>query len=535
MYKKIISMFIILCMLISITACKSESDDEIASVLDNGDKQTQTENEDIPQSSADQDKLQDDFNIEAADGTMPIPDVSIGTGISTNANMFDLDVLEEPVSKQTESGYIKTSENNTSTFAADVDTASYSYIRTYLKDGNEVPKNYVRVEEMINYFNYEYGEPAADAPFAVATEVFDCPWNNDAKLVRLGLGAKQPDYESMPSSNIVFLIDVSGSMEAANKLPLVKQAFSMLSENLKSTDKISIVTYASNDQIVIEGLGADKQMEIQTAIENLRAGGGTYGSKGIITAYELAEKYFIEGGNNRVILATDGDLNIGITDTDELTKLITEKKESGVYLSVMGFGTDNLQDNKLESIADNGNGNYSYIDDTLEARRVLIEEMGGTLFTVAKDVKLQVEFNKDAVSEYRLIGYENRVMNNEDFEDDTKDGGEIGAGHRVTALYEIKASDINSDNLLTLNVRYKDPDGDKSILKTYGVGGDDYTEEASEDSVFAAAVAQFGMLLYGSEYVSGTYKDISARIENLECIHNDPYKAEFLNFLKAME
>ena len=385
---------------------------------------------------------------------------------------------------------------------------------------------------MINYFSYDYKEPEDDKPFAVQSEIFDCPWNNESKLIKIGLSTKKADMSKLTGSNLVFLIDVSGSMNASDKLPLVQKAFSMLGENLTADDRISIVTYASSDQVVLDGVFGNEQIKIQNAIENLRAGGGTYGSKGIITAYELAEKYFIEGGNNRVILATDGDLNIGLTTESELKELITKKKESGVYLSVMGFGTGNLNDKNLEALADNGNGNYAYIDNQLEARRALITDMGGTLFTVAKDVKLQAEFNKNAVSEYRLIGYENRVMASEDFNDDKKDGGEVGAGHRVTVLYEVKVSDTNAEKWLTLNIRHKKPDGNTSELNTYDVGKNEYTDKPSEDSVFATAVAQFGMLIRKSENVTGSFDEVYNRIKDLECVKADPYKKEFLGFVQ---
>ncbi len=558
MLKKCIVIFTILCMLLTFTACKGKGDDEgyLSPTEPSDTDVTGNETEDVPEDSTNESVTPSTPNKQEAidnaeqkgEGAGSYIESESGNilqtgdhktdgdyaimGSVTNDNGFIPDYSGEGYAQIIENKFVKTSEQNTSTFAADVDTASYANLRRYINSGHTVVnKDAVRIEEMINYFNYDYGTPKDDEPFSVATEIFDCPWNSN-KLVRIGLATKQPEYDKMPASNLVFLIDVSGSMSSANKLPLVKQAFSMLTENLGKNDKISIVTYASSDKIVIEGYGSDKQLEIQNAIENLEAGGGTHGSKGIITAYEIAQKYFIKGGNNRVILATDGDLNIGVTDTNELTDLIIQKKQSGIYLSVMGFGTGNLMDETLEAIADNGNGNYSYIDSTLEARKVLIEEMGGTLFTVAKDVKLQVEFNSEAVSEYRLIGYENRVMANEHFNDDTKDGGEIGAGHRVTVLYEIKTTDKKTDTWFNLGIRHKKPDGDKSELLTYTAGTKNYTKTPSEDSVFASSVAQFGMLLRGSQYVSGNYSDILKRIENLSCVKTDPYKKELLGFVQ---
>lgn len=438
-----------------------------------------------------------------------------------------------------------------STFAADVDTASYANLRRMILSGQQPPADAVRIEEMINYFSYDYPEPQGNEPFSVTTELAPCPWNDETELLLLGLQAKKLDAESLPASNLVFLIDVSGSMSAANKLPLVKRAFLLLLENLSAEDRISIVTYASSDAVLIDGADIDQKAEIMTAIESLSAGGATHGSKGIETAYSLAEKYFIEGGNNRVILATDGDLNVGLTSEGELTRLVQKKRESGVYLSVMGFGKGNIKDNKMEALADNGNGNYSYIDTIDEARKVLVEEMGGTLFTVAKDVKLQVEFNPAVVKGYRLIGYENRAMNAEDFADDTKDGGEIGGGHRVTALYEIVRVDSvyelpevesrydpeptadgqrpNENEWLTVNVRFKEPDGDTSKLLTYPVSDSAYSEHMSENMSFAAGVAQFGMVLRESDYLGNTkLEDVIARLKSLESVSADEYKEEFV-------
>ena len=432
-----------------------------------------------------------------------------------------------------------------STFAADVDTASYANLRRMLLDGQDPYPDAVRLEEMINYFHYDYPEPKGDEPFSVSTDLIPTPWNDQTSLLRIGLQAAQPDWDAMPPSNLVFLIDVSGSMNQANKLPLVKQAFLLLTENLRSEDTISIVTYASSDRVVLDGATGDEGAAIQSAIENLTAGGSTAGSKGITTAYQLAREHFIPGGNNRVILATDGDLNVGVTSEGELTRLIEKEKKDGVFLSVLGFGEGNLKDNKLEALADHGNGNYSYIDSVLEAKRVLVEEMGGTLFTVAKDVKFQVEFNPEKVAAYRLIGYENRIMAAEDFADDTKDGGEVGAGHRVTVLYELvepgsdlevpgvdlkyqTATPTGSDEWLTVSVRYKQPEGDTSKLLEYPVGGA-RTDELSHDTLLAACVAQFGMLLRGSEYSgTATYESIAETLAALPGVAEDPYQSELL-------
>ena len=363
-----------------------------------------------------------------------------------------------------------------STFAADVDTASYANVRRMLTRNQEVPVDAVRIEEMINYFHYDYKAPTNGDPFSVTTEMAPCPWNENSRLLMVGLSAPELDTSERVNSNLVFLIDVSGSMDGEDRLGLVQRSFKLLCEELQPGDRVSIVTYASGDKIVLEGATGDEKAKICDAIEDLFAGGGTNGGAGIQSAYKLAEQYFIEGGNNRVILATDGDLNIGITDEGGLTRLIEEEAKSGVFLSVLGFGWGNISDTRMEALADHGNGNYSYIDSIAEARKVLIEEMGSTLFTVAKDVKLQVEFNPALVKGYRLIGYENRTMAAEDFANDAKDGGEIGAGHQVTALYEVALIDSKQEipevasrygedgtlatgslngEYLTVNVRYK--------------------------------------------------------------------------------
>lgn len=451
-----------------------------------------------------------------------------------------------------------------STFAADLDTASYANLRRMVLSGSEVPPDAVRIEEMLNYFHYDYPQPGEGQPFSVTTRIGVCPWNEAHQLLQIGLQARNPDMEQAKPSNLVFLIDVSGSMDEPDKLGLVKRAFLLLTENLKPEDTVSLVTYASGDTVVADGISGGEKAAVMTAIENLQAGGSTAGSKGIETAYELAEKHFIEGGNNRVILATDGDLNVGITSEGDLTRLIRKKKDSGVFLSVLGFGTGNIKDNKMEALADNGNGQYIYVDSISEARKALVEEMGGTLFTVAKDVKLQVEFNPARVKGYRLIGYENRLMAAGDFDDDAKDGGEIGAGHRVTALYELvpagsdedmgevelkyqgteaaspeTAAGGDSGQWLTLKIRYKEPDGAESRLLEYPVDDSMFCQELPEDMQFAACVAETGMLLRGSEYAgTASYAQVVKRLEAMNSLNGDSYKEEFLYLakrLKAME
>lgn len=444
-----------------------------------------------------------------------------------------------------ENGFKAVATSPLSTFAADVDTASYANIRRMINDGYLPEPDAVRIEEMLNYFHYDYPEPTGDEPFSVSTEISACPWNPDTRLLMIGMQAKQVDKSVHKPSNLVFLIDVSGSMDEPDKLPLVKNAFLLLCEQLKDDDTISIVTYAGEDRVVLEGEKGSNSEKIMNAIENLDAGGTTAGSMGIERAYEIAEKYFLKEGNNRVILATDGDLNVGITSEGALTELIKKKKESGVFLSVLGFGTGNIKDNKMEALADNGNGNYSYIDSRFEARKVMVEELGANFFTVAKDVKLQLEFNPEYIKGYRLIGYENRIMNDEDFKDDKKDGGEIGAGHRVTVLYEIVDKDspmeigsdlkyqnstsAGSDELLTVSVRYKKPDGEASTELSYPVKEDSIKTEMSNNMKFAAAIAEVGMLLRDSEYKKdSSYKNVLELLNSIPDINSDRDKLEFM-------
>ena len=383
----------------------------------------------------------------------------------------------------------------------------------------------------------------------------DCPWNEDAKLLQIGLKTQEIDFGEAPDSNLVFLLDVSGSMYTDDKLPLLQKSFTMLVQELGRKDTVSIVTYAGADCVVLEGESGDNQKEIIAAVNALEAGGSTNGADGIKTAYELAEQYFIKGGNNRVILATDGDLNVGPSSESELDTLITEKKESGVYLTVLGFGTGNIKDNKMETLADHGNGNYAYIDSVGEAKRVLVEQMGATLVTVAKDVKLQVEFNPAYIKGYRLLGYENRALATEDFNDDTKDAGEIGAGHMVTALYEIVPSDsdqkipetelkyqdnkndmgVKNGEWLNLKIRYKEPEGEESILKEYPVKEEDYTQKPSEDFYFAAAVAEFGMILRDSAYKGEySFENVRALLKEVDT-DKDDYKDEFVYLVKRLQ
>jgi len=413
-----------------------------------------------------------------------------------------------------------------STFAVDVDTASYSNVRRFLRDGSLPPNGAVRIEEMINYFDYDYEQPTGSDPFSVQTEVSDCPWAQGNKLVHIGLQGKSIDPGEMPSRNLVFLLDVSGSMNSPDKLPLLKAAFKLMVGQLGQDDRVSIVVYAGASGMVLPPTAGSDRGQILAAFDQLEAGGSTNGADGIELAYALARDSFIEGGMNRVILATDGDFNVGVTDQDALTKLIEQERESGVYLSVFGFGTGNLKDSTMEMLADKGNGNYGYIDTLAEARKLLVEQVGGTLVTIAKDVKVQVEFNPAKVASYRLLGYENRLMAAEDFDDDTKDAGEIGAGHTVTALYEVvpagaavvgakvkpSGSTMADDELASIKLRYQQPDGDgQSTLLAMPVPVGDIALAATSDNFrFSAAVAEFGMLLRNSEH-RGTATFDSAR------------------------
>lgn len=473
---------------------------------------------------------------------------------STKTEVYEGYINSEEYNTIIEGGYKSTVTEPLSTFSIDVDTASYANVRRMIEQGMNVDPNAVRIEEFINYFSYDYSKPTTDDPFSVNTELSDCPWNEEAKLLLVGLKAEEIKQEERPPLNLVFLIDVSGSMFSRDKLPLVQESFTMLTDTLNENDRISIVTYAGEDKVVLEGTSGQDKERIKDAINSLEAGGSTYGEAGINRAYELAEEYFIKNGNNRVILATDGDLNVGLSSEEELTALIEEKRESGVFLSVLGFGSGNLKDDRMEALADHGNGNYSYIDSKLEAEKVLINEMTGTLYTVAKDVKIQVEFNPANVSAYRLIGYENRALANEDFDDDTKDAGEIGAGHTVTALYEIlltnghgpeipetdlKYSSVNysyneSDELLTISLRYKQPDSDISKKLAVPVTMDIYRRTMPENMRFAAAAAEFGMVLRDSEFRGTSSCEQILDILEGKDYRDDEYKTEFLYLVKTM-
>ncbi|MBP3218224.1 MAG: VWA domain-containing protein [Lachnospiraceae bacterium] len=467
-----------------------------------------------------------------------------------------------------ENGFNLVSASPFSTFAADVDTASYAnFRRQILNGGGHVIPDSIRVEEMVNYFHYDYPQPEGDEPFSVTAEIAPCPWNDETQLMMIGLQAPELDTQELPDSNLVFLIDVSGSMDSPNKLPLVQRSFMTLTENLRPYDTVTLITYSSGERVVLDGVRASEKQEILSSLEMLQASGSTNGEKALQTAYELAQKHFIRGGNNRIIIATDGDFNVGVTDRGDLVRMIKDHAKEGISLSVLGYGMGNYKDDMLEDLSNYGRGNYAYIDSIDEARRVLVNEAGGTLFSVAKDVKLQVEFNPERVSGYRLIGYENRVMAAEDFDNDEKEGGEIGAGHQVTALYEIipagseaelpevpsrygkkttgsndtrkagedtaealsAASDDYAGELCVVNIRYKDPDEDRSTRLEYPVSTDCIRRKMSPNMNWAAGVAQISMLLRESDYAGTTnVQDVIDRMKQDESLLKDDFRYEFI-------
>jgi Ca-activated chloride channel family protein len=457
-----------------------------------------------------------------------------------------------------ENGFKNVKNNPLSTFSIDVDNASYSNIRRFINQGELPPADAVRIEEMINYFKYDYPEPNGEHPFSVYTELAVCPWNTNHNLLHIGLRGKSIDKSSLPPSNLVFLLDVSGSMDDPDKLPLLKSAFGMLVNELRPQDHVAIVVYAGAAGLALESTSGNKKDVIMRAIDNLEAGGSTAGGEGLKLAYAEAAKNFVKGGNNRIILATDGDFNVGESSNGGMERLVEEKREQGVFITVLGFGMGNIKDDKMELIADKGNGNYAYIDNLQEARRVLVREFGGTLFTIAKDVKFQIEFNPSNVQSYRLIGYENRLLNDEDFNDDKKDAGEMGSGHNVTALYELipvgsgeklpsidplkyQRSDLNQDKsnnneFLTIKLRYKKPDGVTSMLLDQPVKGPvKELNSSSENLRFAAAVTEFGMILRSSEFKGNTTLDSTVSLANsARGADEEGYRAEFIRLVKTV-
>lgn len=471
---------------------------------------------------------------------------------------------EKPVSTEdydhiVENRFLMARQNPLSTFSIDVDAAAYSNIRRYINNGSIPPAGAVRIEEMINYFDYTYPQPTNEEPFSVNTELSECPWNAQHRLVHIGLQGKETPLQNLPNANIVFLIDVSGSMEDQNKLPLVKASMNLLTGQLRADDKVAIVVYAGNAGLVLPATSGANRIAIKEAIDQLQAGGSTAGGEGIQLAYKVARENFIKGGNNRIILATDGDFNVGMSSDDELVSLVEKERKSGIFLSVLGYGMGNYKDDKMQQLADKGNGNHSYIDNINEARKVLVSEFGSTLFTIAKDVKIQIEFNPTKVQAYRLIGYENRVLAAEDFNDDKKDAGELGSGHTVTALYEVipvgvksdfltKVDDLKyqpvknttipfsgGDELMTIKLRYKKPDGDVSKLIVHPVTNAHIAlANTSNNFRFSAAVASFGMLLRNSEFKeNASFAQVIGLAKGAKGTDANGYRQEFINLVQA--
>ncbi|MBI9107301.1 MAG: VWA domain-containing protein [Spirochaetales bacterium] len=450
-----------------------------------------------------------------------------------------------------ENDFLKAAEAPLSTFSIDVDTASYSNVRRYITGGSMPPPDAVRIEELVNYFTYDYPQPEGDLPFSIVTEFASCPWNSEHGLLHIGLQGLTVDKDEIPQSNLVFLIDASGSMEDENKLPLLKKSLSLLVKELRPEDRVSIVAYAGAAGLVLPTVAGNDNDAIMAALDNLYAGGSTAGGEGIDLAYRVAAKNLIVGGNNRVILATDGDFNVGQSSEAELVRMIEERRNQGVFLTVLGLGMGNYKDTRMESLADKGNGNYAYIDTLSEARKVLVNEISSTLFTIAKDVKIQIEFNPAKVESYRLIGYENRLMAARDFDDDTKDAGEIGAGHSVTALYEIIPAEgpagtqelryqswtaapaaEDSGELGFIKFRYKQPNEDQSRLIELPVSAGHVTMVSSENFRFSAAVAEWGLILRSSKYAARA--DLDNVIQAVrDSLGQDEYgyRAEFLGLL----
>lgn len=471
------------------------------------------------------------------------------------------DFNREGYDKITENKFLKATDNPLSTFSIDVDAASYSNVRRFLNQGQLPPAGAVRIEEMVNYFKYEYPQPVKNEPFSINTEISDAPWNKAHKLVLIGLQGKKIPTDNLPASNLTFLIDVSGSMSGPDRIGLVKASMKMLTDQLREQDKVSIVVYAGAAGLVLAPTSGANKTKIKEAIDNLEAGGSTAGGAGIKLAYKTAKQYFVKGGNNRVILCTDGDFNVGESSDDAMERLIEEERKSGVFLTVLGYGMGNYQDAKMQKLADKGNGNHAYIDGITEAKKVLVNEFGGTLFTIAKDVKLQIEFNPAKVQGYRLIGYENRMLAKEDFNNDKKDGGELGSGHTVTALYEVIPVGIESDflqkvdslkyqknvvpfsqssqtdEIMTVKFRYKEPDGDVSKLIEHPVKDKQIAIAKTSDNFrFATSVAEFGMLLRNSEFKSNaSFENVLTLARKAKAKDEEGYRSEFIRLVESAQ
>jgi Ca-activated chloride channel family protein len=488
----------------------------------------------------------------------PAPSVVAAEAEMDLPGRYDPDFNTEEYDRIVENPFLSVVANPLSTFSIDVDRASYSNVRRFISQGMRPPIDAVRVEEFVNYFPYDYPEPLGAHPFSITTEVGASPWRPEHRLMRIGLKGRSTGVADLPPSNLVFLLDISGSMSTPDKLPLLKAAFRLLVNELRPEDHVAMVVYAGAAGLVLPSTPGDRKTEMLDALEALDAGGSTAGGAGIRLAYDVARENYIPGGNNRVILATDGDFNVGTSSDAELVRLIEEKREQGTFLTILGFGTGNLKDAKMEQLADHGNGNFAYIDNLMEARKVLVTEMGGTLLTIAKDVKIQVEFNPSLVAAYRLIGYENRLLRAEDFSDDTKDAGELGAGHTVTALYELIPVGVDTDvairgvdslryrstgdilptggshELGFVKLRYKEPESETSRLIEHPVV--DEGGAASRDFYFATAVAGFGMLLRDSEYVGPwTLTDVLATARHALGADPHGYRAEFVRLVEMVQ
>lgn len=432
-----------------------------------------------------------------------------------------------------ENDFVSTAEETSSYFSLDRNTASYSLMRREINQGLTTNANSVRLEEYVNYFNYNYARPSGEDALALSGSVFDCPWNEENKLFTIGIAAEEISFASDIQNNIIFLIDISGSMFGEDRLGLIQQAFTMLLDNLGDNDYVSIVTYASNCRVALSGARGTEKTKIANVLQDLSASGTTNGSGGIQLAYAEAEKYFIQGGNNRVILATDGDFNVGISDKNQLKNFISEKRQSGIYLTVLGVGMFNTNDSIMKTLAESGNGNYAYLDSVAEARKVLVEELNGTFNVVAKDAKAGVFFDPETVEKYRLIGYESKMLSQDEFYDENKDAGEIGSGHTVTAVYEIKIKDNAAGNIATVEIKYKHPESNenKNITETFTTY--DYSANPDEDCIFIGCVVEYGLLLRNSEFKGNAdFENVISRLSQLSCVREDPFKAEFLEIVK---
>lgn len=476
----------------------------------------------------------------AKNGNMYYGAPDMGYYDEENAPSYSYDEVKE-------NGFTVAAVKNSSTFSLDRNTTGYSIARRQINGGMRIAEDSVRVEEYVNYFSYSYPEPTDGKPLAISGKLFDCPWNAENKLFTVGVSAKQIDFTDKKQNNLVFLIDVSGSMFGSDRLGLIQNAFTMLANNLDNNDVVSIVTYAGATKVVAEGVKGTEKARICNILQDLSAGGSTAGASGIQLAYEVAAKYFIQGGNNRVMLATDGDFNVGIRNKNQLNEFISAKRDTGIYLSVFGVGMGNTRDDIMETLAKNGNGNYGYLDSLTEARKLLVTEMGGTLETVAKDAKINVTFNADKVEKFRLIGYENKMMSEEDFNDENKDAGEIGSGHTVTAVYEIKLKDGAADSaenetlaeFASAKIKCKDPDSNENVEIDKSFDFDLYTATPDEDGAFIACVTEFGLLLRESQYKgTASWQGLLTRLTDLSSVNGanaDEFRSEFLELVQRAQ